>query len=47
MGLRHRVLAALSDPNIAYILFLVGLAGLYFEFSHPGAILPGVVGESR
>jgi membrane-bound serine protease (ClpP class) len=44
MGLRHRVLAALSDPNIAYILFLVGLAGLYFEFSHPGAILPGVVG---
>ncbi len=44
MGSRQRILAALSDPNIAYILFLLGLAGLYFEFSHPGVILPGVVG---
>ncbi|MFA5180083.1 MAG: nodulation protein NfeD [Syntrophales bacterium] len=44
MGYRHRILTTLSDPNIAYILFLVGLAGLYFEFSTPGAILPGVVG---
>lgn len=44
MDFRQRVLAALSDPNIAYILFLLGLAGLYFEFSHPGVILPGVVG---
>ena len=44
MGVRHRILSALSDPNIAYILLLMGLAGLYFEFSHPGAILPGVVG---
>ena len=44
MGMRHRILSALSDPNIAYILLLMGLAGLYFEFAHPGAILPGVVG---
>jgi len=44
MGTRQRVLAALSDPNITYLLLLIGLAGLYFEFSHPGAILPGVVG---
>lgn len=44
MGTRQRILAALSDPNIAYILLLVGLAGLYFEFSNPGAILPGVIG---
>jgi membrane-bound serine protease (ClpP class) len=44
MGHRQRILAALSDPNIAYILFLIGLAGLYFEFSTPGMILPGVVG---
>jgi membrane-bound serine protease (ClpP class) len=44
MGLRQRILSALSDPNIAYILLLVGLAGLYFEFSNPGAILPGVIG---
>lgn len=44
MDTRQRILAAISDPNIAYILFLVGLAGLYFEFAHPGVILPGVVG---
>jgi len=44
MGTRVEILAALSDPNIAYILFLLGLAGLYFEFAHPGAILPGIVG---
>jgi len=44
MGTRQRILSALSDPNIAYILLLVGLAGLYFEFSNPGAILPGVIG---
>jgi membrane-bound serine protease (ClpP class) len=44
MGTRQRILSALSDPNIAYLLLLVGLAGLYFEFSNPGAILPGVIG---
>ena len=44
MGLRQKVLSALSDPNIAYILLLVGLAGLYFELSNPGVILPGVIG---
>lgn len=43
-GLRTRVLKTISDPNIAYILMLIGLAGLYFELSNPGAILPGVVG---
>jgi membrane-bound serine protease (ClpP class) len=44
MGTRQGVLAAISDPNISYILLLVGLAGLYFELSTPGAILPGVIG---
>lgn len=44
LGARLRILAAISDPNIAYLLFLVGLAGLYFEFAHPGVVLPGVVG---
>jgi len=44
MGARKKILSVISDPNIAYILLLLGLAGLYFEFSHPGIILPGVVG---
>jgi membrane-bound serine protease (ClpP class) len=43
-GLRIKVLKAISDPNIAFVLFLIGAAGLYFELSHPGAIFPGVVG---
>jgi membrane-bound serine protease (ClpP class) len=43
-NLRTKVLKTLSDPNIAYILMMIGLAGLYFELSHPGAIFPGVIG---
>ncbi len=42
--LRDRILETISDPNIAYILMMIGLAGLYFELSHPGALLPGVIG---
>jgi membrane-bound serine protease (ClpP class) len=38
------VLKTLADPNIAYILMMIGLAGLYAEFSHPGAIVPGTIG---
>lgn len=41
---RHRVLTQLADPNLAMILMVLGLAGLYFELAHPGAILPGVLG---
>jgi len=44
MSSRLRILNALSDPNIAYILMLLGIYGLIFELSNPGAILPGVVG---
>ncbi len=43
-GWRHKVLRAISNPNIAYILLMIGLAGLYFELSQPGVVLPGVVG---
>ncbi len=42
--LRTKILKTISNPNIAYILLMIGLAGLYFELSHPGAIFPGVVG---
>lgn len=44
MGLRHRILNALSDPNIAYILLLLGFYGLFFELASPGAVFPGVIG---
>lgn len=43
-GFRDRILKALANPNIAYILMMLGMAGLYFELSNPGAILPGVMG---
>lgn len=43
-GFRTKVLKTISNPNIAYILLMIGLAGLYFEFSNPGAIFPGVLG---
>ena len=44
MGFREKVLITISNPNIAFILFLLGLAGLYFEFSNPGVIVPGIIG---
>ncbi len=43
-NLRTKILRIISDPNIAYILMMIGLAGLYFELSHPGVVFPGVVG---
>ncbi|MGA7616782.1 MAG: nodulation protein NfeD [Thermoanaerobaculia bacterium] len=44
MTLKQRLLAYLMDPNIAFILFSVGMLGIWAELSHPGAIFPGVVG---
>lgn len=43
-GFRQRLLAVIADPNIAYILMLLGFYGLLFELQNPGAVLPGVVG---
>lgn len=43
-GLRHKLLAWLLDPQVAYILLLIGVAGVFFELTTPGAILPGVIG---
>ncbi|OGG45652.1 MAG: serine protease [Candidatus Handelsmanbacteria bacterium RIFCSPLOWO2_12_FULL_64_10] len=45
MGMRERFLATLSDPNIAYILMILGFYGLLFEIYNPGSVLPGVVGS--
>lgn len=44
MTTKQRVLGFLMDPNIAFILFSIGMLALYAEFNHPGAIVPGVVG---
>lgn len=41
---RERFLARISDPNIAYLLMLLGIFGVIFELQNPGAIFPGVVG---
>jgi len=41
---RTRILTVITDPNIAYILMLLGVYGLLYELAHPGFILPGIVG---
>jgi len=44
MGLKQKIINALSDPNIAYLLLMAGILGLYMEFSNPGVVFPGVAG---
>ena len=44
ISLRDRFLNVITDPNVAYVLMMLGMLGLFFEISTPGVILPGVVG---
>jgi membrane-bound serine protease (ClpP class) len=44
IGFRDRVLNVITDPNVAYVLMMLGMLGLFFELSNPGVILPGVIG---
>jgi len=41
---QHRLLGWLADPNVAYLLLMLGMLGIFFEISHPGVFLPGVIG---
>ncbi len=43
-GFRDRVLKTISDPNIAYLLMMLGTMGIFFELMNPGNIFPGVIG---
>jgi len=43
-GWRSRLLGIITDPNVAYVLMLLGIYGLFFEMANPGFVLPGVVG---
>jgi len=44
IGFRDRFLNVITDPNVAYVLMMLGMLGLFFELSNPGVILPGVIG---
>lgn len=44
MTLKQQILSFIMDPNVAFILFALGALGIWAEFNHPGAVLPGVVG---
>jgi membrane-bound serine protease (ClpP class) len=44
VSLRDRFLNVITDPNVAYILMMLGVLGLFFELSNPGVIVPGVIG---
>ncbi len=44
MSLPEPLLAVLSDPNVAYLLFLIGILGLVAEAYHPGVFAPGIIG---
>ncbi len=44
MGWRQKVLNTISNPNVAYLLMMLGVMGIFFEISQPGVVLPGAIG---
>jgi membrane-bound serine protease (ClpP class) len=44
MGWRQKILNTISNPNVAYLLLMLGILGIFFEISQPGVILPGALG---
>src|SRR5258708_33835470 len=44
MTLKQRILAYIVDPNVVYIILAIVALALYFEFNHPGAVIPGMIG---
>ena len=44
MGWRQSILNTISNPNVAYLLLMLGILGIFFEISNPGAIFPGAIG---
>ena len=43
-SLKERIMGFMMNPNIAFLIFIIGALSLYAEFNHPGAIIPGVLG---
>jgi membrane-bound serine protease (ClpP class) len=44
ISVRDRFLNVITDPNVAYVLMMLGMLGLFFELANPGVILPGIIG---
>lgn len=44
MSLKQKIVSTISQPNVAYILLLIGMLGLFLEYVHPGTLVPGIVG---
>ena len=44
VGFRYKFLLKLSDPNIDYLFMMLGFYGIFFEFSNPGSLVPGILG---
>jgi membrane-bound serine protease (ClpP class) len=44
MDLRRQILNTISHPNVAYLLLMLGILGIFFEISQPGVVLPGAIG---